>query len=319
MISEFDIIRRYFSRPAPSAVLGVGDDCALVRVPAGMELAVTADMLVAGRHFSPNDGPGTLGHKALAVNLSDLAAMGARPRWALLAIALPEADERWLSGFAGGFYGLAGKSGVDLIGGDTTRGPVITISVTLIGEIPEDRAIRRSGASPGDEIWVSGQIGSAAAALAYRQGTLELEHPEAAAVLPALVVPQPRVELGQALRDVASAAIDISDGLLADLGHILDASGVGARLEFERLPLAEPVARRKVEALVQQCVLAGGDDYELCFTAPADRHDAVLVAGARAGVRVTHIGEITAQPGLDVVGGDGQLMKTAHRGFDHFA
>jgi thiamine-monophosphate kinase len=319
MVSEFEIIRRYFSRPAPSAVLGVGDDCALVRASPGMELAVTADMLVAGRHFSPSDGPGTLGHKALAVNLSDLAAMGARPRWALLTIALPEADEKWLSGFAGGFYGLAGKAGVELIGGDTTRGPVTTISITLIGEIPEGRAIRRGGARPGDEIWVSGQIGSAAVALAHRQGRLALEHLEAATVLPALVVPQPRVELGQALRDVASAAIDVSDGLLADLGHVLEASRVGARLEFERLPLAEPVARRKEEALVQECVLAGGDDYELCFTAPADRHDAVLAAGARAGVRVTHIGEITTSPDLQVVSGEGQLMKTAHRGFDHFA
>jgi thiamine-monophosphate kinase len=319
MISEFEIIRRYFSRPAPSAVLGVGDDCALVRASHGMELAVTADMLVAGRHFSPNDGPGTLGHKALAVNLSDLAAMGARPRWALLAIALPEADEKWLSGFAGGFYGLAGKFGVELIGGDTTRGPVTTFSITLIGEIPEGRAIRRNGASPGDEIWVSGQIGSAAVALAHRRGRLALEHLEAAAVLPALVVPQPRVELGQALRGVATAAIDISDGLLADLGHVLEASGVGARLEFERLPLAEAVARRKAEPLVQECVLAGGDDYELCVTAPADRHDAVLAAGVQAGVRVTQIGAITAQPGLLVVGGGGQLVKTAHRGFDHFA
>jgi thiamine-monophosphate kinase len=245
--------------------------------------------------------------------------MGARPRWAVLTIALPEADEKWLSGFAGGFYGLAGKVGVDLIGGDTTRGPVTTISVTLIGEIPEGRAIRRSGAGPGDEIWVSGQIGSAAVALAHRQGRLQLEHLEAAAVLPALVVPQPRVELGHALHGVATAAIDVSDGLLADLGHVLEASGVGARLEFERLPLAEPVARRKAELLVRECVLAGGDDYELCFTAPADRHTAVLAAGAQAGVRVTPIGEITAQLGLHVLGGEGQLVTTAHRGFDHFA
>jgi thiamine-monophosphate kinase len=319
MISEFEIIRRFFSRPAPSAVLGVGDDCALMKPSPDMELAVTSDMLMAGRHFSPNDGPGTLGHKALAVNLSDLAAMGARPRWVTLALALPEADEKWLSGFAGGFYGLAGKFGVELVGGDTTRGSVTTVCITAIGETPAGAAIRRSGARVGDEIWVSGRIGSAAAALAHRQGRLDLEQLEAAAILPALYVPQPRIELGQALRGIATAAIDISDGLLADLGHILEPSGVGARLEFERLPLAEPVARRKAEPLLRTCILAGGDDYELCITAPPERHDDVLAAADSAGTAVAAVGVITAEAELVVLDAAGQTIITESRGFDHFA
>jgi thiamine-monophosphate kinase len=218
---EFDLIARHFTRPAASAVLGVGDDCALLAPAPGMQLAVSADMLLEGRHFSPQDGPAGIGHKSLAVNLSDLAAMGATPRWATLSIALPAADEAWLAAFARGFFRIADQFGIELVGGDTTRGP-LTISITVIGEVPPGEALRRDGAQPGDDVWVSGVLGSAAAALAYRQGRLFMEQVDAARVLPALYLPTPRVELGLALRGVASSAIDISDGLLGDLGHILE-------------------------------------------------------------------------------------------------
>ena len=236
MPSEFDLIRRFFTRETPSAVLGVGDDAALLAPTPGMQLAVSTDMLVEGRHFAPQDGPGTVGHKSLAVNLSDMAAMGATPRWVTLALALPGADEVWLRGFAGGFFSLAQKFGVELVGGDTTRGP-LNICVQIIGEVPPGLALRRDGARSGDEIWVSGVLGDAALALAHLQRRVELMPLEAASCLPRLRVPQPRVALGLALRGVASCAIDISDGLLADLGHILECSGVGAEIHFEALPL----------------------------------------------------------------------------------
>ncbi len=318
MPSEFDLIRQYFTRPTPGALLGVGDDAALLQISPGMELAVSVDMLVEGRHFSPQDGPGTVGHKSLAVNLSDMAAMGAQPRWATLALALPVADEKWLRGFAGGFFGLASKFGVDLIGGDTTRGP-LNICIQIMGEVPAGQALRRSGAKAGDEIWVSGTLGTAALALAFRQGRVELEQLEAAACLPALYVPQPRVALGLALRGIASAAIDISDGLLADLGHILEQSGVGAEIHFEALPLHE-VVRRKIDLdVAKNCVLAGGDDYELCFTAPAARHAGLLALAQQLALPLTCIGRITGAAGLAVLDGKGQPMPVAARGFDHFA
>ena len=235
MSSEFALIAKHFTRATPGAVLGVGDDCALLAPTPGMQLAVSSDMLLEGRHFSPQDSPAGIGHKSLAVNLSDLAAMGATPRWATLSIALPEADDAWLTAFARGFFRMADQHGIELVGGDTTRG-ALTIGITVIGEVPPDQALRRDGAQPGDEVWVSGTIGSAALALAYRQGRLFMEQVDAARVLPALYLPTPRVELGIALRGVASSAIDISDGLLADLGHILERSQVGARLEFAALP-----------------------------------------------------------------------------------
>lgn len=314
---EFDLIARHFTRATPSAVLGVGDDCALLAPSPGMQLAVTTDMLLEGRHFSPQDGPAGLGHKSLAVNLSDLAAMGATPRWATLAIALPAADDAWLAAFARGFFRVAEMHGIELVGGDTTRGP-LTISVTAIGEVPPGQAMRRDGARPGDDVWVSGVLGSAALALAYRQGRLFMEQVDAARVLPALYLPTPRVELGVALRGIASAAIDVSDGLLADLGHILERSDVGATLEFASLPTLPVVAGYLHEKVARDCVLAGGDDYELCFTASPERHDAVLAAAASAGVAVTRIGRISAEPGLAVVDADGRPLAFEHTGYDHF-
>ena len=315
---EFDLIARHFTRVTPGAVLGVGDDCALLAPSPGMQLAVSSDMLLEGRHFSPQDGPAGLGHKALAVNLSDLAAMGARPRWATLSIALPAADEGWLAAFTRGFFRIADQYGVELVGGDTTRGP-LTLSITVIGEVPPGQALRRDGARPGDEVWVSGTLGAAAMALAYRQGRLFMEQIDAAKVLPALYLPTPRVELGLALRGVATSAIDISDGLLGDLGHVLERSQAGAVLDFAALPTLPAVRAYLHEAVARDCVLAGGDDYELCFTAPAEKHDAVLAAAATAGVAVTPIGRITAEAGLAVVGPDGAPLTIEHTGYDHFA
>lgn len=315
---EFDLIARHFTRATPGAVLGVGDDCALLAPTPGMQLAVSSDMLLEGRHFSPQDSPAGIGHKSLAVNLSDLAAMGATPRWTTLSIALPQADDAWLTAFARGFFRMADQHGIELVGGDTTRG-ALTISITVIGEVPPGQALRRDGAQAGDDVWVSGAIGSAALALAYRQGRLSMEQVDAARVLPALYLPTPRVALGIALRGIASSAIDISDGLLGDLGHILQRSQVGATLEFAALPTL-PVAQAYLhEQVARDCVLAGGDDYELCFTAPASKRDAVRAAAGTAGVAVTHIGSITAGSGLALVAADGQPMPFDHTGYDHFA
>ncbi|MHB1076638.1 thiamine-phosphate kinase [Thiobacillus sp.] len=315
---EFDLIAKHFTRATPGAVLGVGDDCALLAPTPGMQLAVSSDMLLEGRHFSPQDSPAGLGHKSLAVNLSDLAAMGATPRWATLAIALPDENDTWLTAFARGFFRTADQHGIELVGGDTTRG-ALTISITVMGEVPPGQALRRDGAQAGDDIWVSGVIGSAALALAYRQGRLFMEQIDAAQVLPALYLPTPRIELGVALRRLASSAIDISDGLLGDLGHILERSRVGATLEFSTLPTLPVVQAYLHEAVARECVLAGGDDYELCFTAPASRRDAVRAAAASAGVAVTHIGHIHAGPGLTVIDANGQPLHVDKTGYDHFA
>jgi thiamine-monophosphate kinase len=320
---EFDLIARHFTRATPGAVLGVGDDCALLAPTPGMQLAVSSDMLLEGRHFSPQDSPAGIGHKSLAVNLSDLAAMGATPRWATLAIALPEENDAWLTAFARGFFRMADLHGIELVGGDTTRG-ALTISITVMGEVPPGQALRRDGAHPGDDVWVSGVIGSAAMALAYRQGRLFMEQIDAARVLPALYLPTPRVELGIALRGIATSAIDISDGLLGDLGHILQRSQtgpgpIGARLEFAALPTLPLVHNYLHEAVARDCLLAGGDDYELCFTAPASRHDAVQAAARNAGVAVTRIGCITAEAGLVVIDAAGMPLPIERTGFDHFA
>jgi thiamine-monophosphate kinase len=314
---EFDLIARHFTRPTPGAVLGVGDDCALLAPTPGMVLAVSSDMLLEGRHFAPQDSPAGVGHKSLAVNLSDLAAMGAQPRWATLAIALPEANDAWLTAFTRGFFRIADMHGIELVGGDTTRGP-LAISITVMGEVPPGQALRRDGALPGDEVWVSGVIGSAAAALAFRQGRLFMEQIDAAKVLPALYLPTPRVALGIALRGIATSAIDISDGLLADLGHILERSKVGAVLEFVALPTLPVMQNYLHEEIARDCILAGGDDYELCFTAPAARHDAVLAAAAAVDVAVSCVGRITAEPGLAVMAPDGTPLVTTRTGYDHF-
>lgn len=318
MPSEFDLIARYFNRPAPGAVLGVGDDAALIRPAAGMELAVSADMLVAGRHFLPDADPFWLGHKSLAVNLSDLAAMGATPKWALLSIALPAADEAWLAGFSKGFFALADRYGVDLIGGDTTRGP-LNISVTIMGEVEPGLALRRDAAQPGDDIWVSGELGGAALGLRHLMGEVELDATERSACLAHLHAPEPRVSLGRALRGIARAGIDISDGLQADLGHVLERSDLGAELDFASLPAASAVSARLPEKLAMTCLLAGGDDYELCFTAAPEQREVVLAAALGAGVRVSRIGRMTAEPGLRVNGPEGRPLDMEITGFDHFA
>ncbi len=318
MPSEFDLIRHYFTRPAKRTVLGVGDDAALIRVAAAHELAVSTDMLLAERHFFSGDDPESLGHKALAVNLSDLAAMGATPRWALLSLALPEANENWLARFSAGWFALAEQHGVSLIGGDTTRGP-LAFSVTIMGEVARGQALRRAGAQVDDEIWVSGTLGDAALALAYLQRRIAITPHAAAAVLPRLHRPTPRVKLGQKLLGVAHSAIDISDGLLADLGHVLQASGVGAEIRLDAVPISETLRAYWQDDVARHAALAGGDDYELCFTAKAAQHAVIAQLGKRLKLSLTCIGTITHEPGLIVRDADHQVINIEGSGFDHFA
>lgn len=318
MTSEFGLIEHYFARPTPSAVLGVGDDAALLAVTPGMELAVSTDMLLAGTHFFPDTDPRKLGWKTLAVNLSDLAAMGAQPRWATLAIALPQANEHWLAAFADGLFKCADHYRVALVGGDTTRGP-LTLSVTILGEVPSGQALRRDGAKAGDGIWVSGHLGDAALALAALQGRVALEEAPLAHCRRALDTPQARVELGLALRGIAHAAIDISDGLLADLGHILERSGAGAEIRFDALPCSANLQGLLHSELGHDCLLSGGDDYELCFTAPAIRQDEIAIIGEQLGVKLSRIGSITQGGELRVLDATGKPMKTDRAGYDHFA
>jgi len=318
MPSEFDLIRRFFTHPCRNAVLGVGDDAALVRLTPGMELAVSTDMLVAGTHFFPDDDPRKLGGKALAVNLSDIAAMGATPRWATLSLALPEADEHWLQEFSEGFFEAARKYSVDLIGGDTTRGP-LTLCVQIMGEVTAGMALRRSGAKPGDEIWVSGHLGDAALALAHLQRRIELTPHDAASCLAALHTPVPRVALGEALVGLAHSMIDVSDGLLADLSHILEASRVAADVAFASLPVSAVLRAHLHEETARSCLLAGGDDYELCFTAPPSRHDEVMAVSRRLELPLTAIGVIREGQGLRLLDAQGKDMPIGAMGFDHFA
>lgn len=318
MASEFDLIARYFTRAAPAGLLGVGDDCALFPVPPGEQVATSTDLLLEGRHFFPDVDPKSLGHKALAVNLSDLAAMGARPIGCVLGLALPRLDEPWLAAFAEGFHALAAAHGCPLVGGDTTRSAHdLAISVTVFGSVPPGQALRRDGARSGDDIWVSGELG--AADVAYR--LLDGQYPANAALLAAtrgaLEWPEPQVGLGTALRGIANAAIDLSDGLVQDLGHILAASRVGACLRFADLPMAPALAGQDA-ALLQRALLGGGDVYQLCFSAPPSRRDAVLAAARRAGARVTRVGEILPQPGIAVLDSHGQPLAELPAGFDHF-
>lgn len=318
-MTEFDLIQRYFTRPAPSAVLGVGDDAALLCVTPGMELAVSTDMLVSGTHFYPDVQPFQLGHKVLAVNLSDLAAMGAQPRWATLSLSLPQEDHDWLRAFSAGFFALAEAHGVELVGGDTTRGP-LSLCVTILGEVPPGQALRRDGAQVGDDIWVSGTLGEAALGLAYLQGRVALPEDACGAALEALHQPDPRVDLGLALRGIAHSAIDVSDGLLADLGHILRASGVAAELRYDCLPRPSVIASGQVpHGLAQECVLSGGDDYELCFTAPATNREAIAALSDALHLPLAHIGEIVPGQGCKVCAVDGSVMRIAREGYDHFA
>jgi thiamine-monophosphate kinase len=319
MASEFEIIRKYFTRSAPSAVLGVGDDCALIAPRPGMVLAVSTDTLNSGVHFLPDADPGKLGHKALAVNLSDIAAMGADPRWVTLALTLPEAEEKWIAAFAEGFFRLAHSFEVDLIGGDTTQGP-LSITVTAIGEVPPGLALRRDAARAGDEIWMSGATGEAALALAHLRGRVALPGKALEACLARLHTPEPRIELGGRLRGFAHAAIDVSDGLLADLGHILEASGVGAEIEWEKLPRAEGLARCSDRALATECLLTGGDDYELVFTAPPPKRAEIEALGRDLGLPLTRIGVATrGEPQAIVLDAQGKIVPTPRKGYDHFA
>ncbi len=320
MLSEFDLIARYFTRPLPpdgAATLGVGDDCALLAPAPGLQLAISTDMLVEGRHFFAGADPGLLGHKCLAVNLSDLAAMGARPLAFTLALALPAADEAWLTPFARGLLSLADRHGCALVGGDTTRGP-LTISITVFGEVAGEQALRRAAARVGDDIWVSGSLGEARLALAGLTGELALDEQLLAAAAPRLHAPQPRVALGLALRGIAHAAIDISDGLAGDLGHILAQSGVGASIDVDAVPAGASLESQPAE-LQRAYSLAGGDDYELCFTAPPARREAVLAAAHAAATPVTRIGAINAAPGLRLADSAGRPYRLSHPSFDHFA
>ncbi|UTH73899.1 thiamine-phosphate kinase [Chromobacterium sp. IIBBL 290-4] len=315
-MKEFELIGRYFQRPAPSALLGVGDDAAIVRPTAGHDLHMSVDMLVEGRHFFADVDPRALGHKTLAVNLSDMAAMGARPRWALLSIALPRAEEAWVSAFAEGFFALADKYGVELIGGDTTGGP-LTLSVTILGEAPSGQALRRSGARIGDDIWVSGELGLGALAVRQRLGWLNVNDAELlASARHKLEYPEPRLALGAALLPLAHAAADVSDGLMADLGHILAASGVAGEVWAEALPSHGKLEARRGEFLA--CLAAGGDDYELVFTAPADKRQQIERAAAGVGCRVTRIGRTLAGQGGALLDAAGQIVKLDKEGYDHF-
>jgi thiamine-monophosphate kinase len=317
--SEFEIIRKYFTRPAPTAELGVGDDCALLTPDPRMLLAVSTDMLIAGRHFFPDADPAKLGHKALAVNLSDLAAMGADPRWATLAVALPEAEEQWIAAFAEGFFRLAARWGMELVGGDTTQGP-LAISVTVLGEVPQEFVLRRDAALAGDDIWLSGATGEAALALAHLKGRVKLEGAAREACLARLHTPEPRVELGGRLRGFARSAIDVSDGLLADLGHILEASGIGAELAWDSLPRATAIAACPDKALAADCLLAGGDDYELAFTAPPFRRSEIEAMGKDLEIPLTRIGvAVAGDPVVALRDSGGKLISSPRKGFDHFA
>jgi thiamine-monophosphate kinase len=315
-VGEFDLIAKYFARPVRRAVLGGGDDCALLQPTPGMQWAVSTDALVEGRHFLSTVPPDALGHKALAVNLSDLAACGAKPVAFTLSLTLPRVDEAFLSGFAEGLYALADAHGIELVGGDTTAGP-LNIGITVMGEVPPGQALRRDGAKPGDELWVSGRLGDARLALEAFRGVAALRGEAFEDVRRAMERPQPRVALGMALRGVASAAIDLSDGLVGDLGHILRASGVGATLRLADLPHGAHVAAC-TEARRRTCLLAGGDDYELLFAAPASARARVRDAGERAGVPVTCIGVLEAEHGLRVVDATGAPVALAERAFDHF-
>ena len=321
-LGEFELIDRFFRdcgaqrRDVP---LGVGDDAALLDCPADSRLVAAIDTLVAGKHFTADAAAESLGHRALAVNLSDLAAMGARPAWALLALTLPEVNEKWLSGFAAGFRRLAVAHGVALVGGDTTAGP-LCITVQVLGHVPRSGgALLRSGGRPGDVLFVSGTPGDAAAGLALEQGRMDIrEAADVAYLRNRFHFPEPRIALGVQLRAYASACIDVSDGLLGDAGKLAAASGCGVEIEFAEIPVSQALAGAVGDERARRLALTGGDDYELCFSVPADR----VVAMQRAlppdewGYR--RIGRLTGGTGA-VVTRDGTVMKFSHSGFDHFA
>jgi len=319
MLSEFDLIKQYFRRNRQGrAVLGIGDDCALLAPTPGMQMAISSDMLVEGRHFFAGADARMLGHKCLAVNLSDLAAMGARPLGFTLALALPEADPDWLAGFSAGLFALADAHDCELIGGDTTRGP-LNICITVFGEVAPGQALRRDAARAGDDIWISGTLGDARLALAGYWKEYALGEEEHLLAASRMHMPTPRVALGLALAAFAAppAALDVSDGLVGDLGHILAASGVGATLDVDALP-AGPVLARQSPAWRRRFTVAGGDDYELCFAARRADRAAVMAAGLASGTPVTRVGTVDAAAGLRFVDGSGAPVDLQVKGWDHF-
>ena len=326
-MGEFDLIARYFKRPARRAALGIGDDCALLQPAPGCQIAISSDMLVEGRHFFPTVDPYLLGHKALAVNLSDLAACGARPLAFTLALALPQADAAWLEPFSRGLLALADAHDCELVGGDTTKGP-LNICITVFGEVPvvdgRSLALLRSGAQVGDEIYVSGTLGDARLALECLCAKWGLPQVLFAQARQRLEAPSPRVALGMALRGIATSAIDISDGMLGDLGHVLAASGVGAWIDTSIASGLMVCAGAALDAAVSPdaqlgCVLAGGDDYELAFTAPPSARGAVQKAAVASATRVTRIGQIEVGAGVRLVDVHGAQMSNQYQSFDHFA
>ena len=319
MLSEFQLIEQYFNQPLPhdtKVALGIGDDCAILNPSAGMQLAISSDMLVAGRHFFTDVDPYTLGHKSLAVNLSDLAAMGAKPIAFTLALSLPEANPVWLAHFSRGLFELARQYHCPLIGGDTTKGP-LNICITIFGELPKDSALKRNAAQVGDDIWVSGQLGEARLALAAYLNEVILTADQTIIAAQKLHQPTPRIALGMALRGIAHAALDISDGLIGDLGHILKQSKVGAHVYVDRIPVGDILQLQEITRR-REMSLAGGDDYELCFTAPPDARDHVIAAGISSHTPVTRIGVIEAPLGLRLLDNEQQIVKLQSHSFDHF-
>jgi thiamine-monophosphate kinase len=317
---EFDLIQRYFTRPTSRVAIGIGDDCALLDVTAGKSLAVSTDTLVSGVHFFADASPEKLGHKALAANLSDLAAMGAHPRYVTLALTLPAIDHNWLRDFARGFFALADTHGVELIGGDTTRGP-LSITLTVLGEVDQAHALRRDRARPGDDIWVTGSLGGAALALQHIQGKLTLPGKVFSSVEDRLHRPTPRIAVGTALCGIAHAAIDVSDGLLADLGHICERSNLSATIARDRIPMSAGLLGVRAD-LRDACALAGGDDYELCFTAPVAAREQIEAIGQAYGVAVTRIGNMLVAKGecrVTVTDEKGAPVTLSAAGFDHFS
>ncbi len=315
---EFGLIAKHFSPPVSHTRLAGGDDAALLEVSPGMALAVSTDMLVSGRHFLPDADPEGVGHKCLAVNLSDMAAMGARPRWATLSVALPAADEDWIAAFMAGLLALATRHEVDLVGGDTTCGP-LTVCIQIMGEVAAGSARLRSGARAGDDLWVSGTLGEAAAGLRALQGRTALPPEALARARYRLERPDPRVSLGLALLRVASACIDISDGLVADVGHMAKRAGLGAVVRWPLVPLADYMEPGRDDPATRALALAGGDDYELAFCAPARRRREVLSAAGAAGVPVSRIGAMEAGEGVCVLDAAGAALTLEAGGFDHFA
>jgi thiamine-monophosphate kinase len=329
MLSEFSLIDRFFARraaarpaDAASGTLGIGDDCALLAPRAGEMLAISTDMLVEGRHFFDDVDPEALGHKALAVNLSDLAAMGAQPQAFTLAFSLPKAEEAWLAAFSEGLFALAERYGCELIGGDTTGGP-LNLCITVFGSVPPRAALRRDAAQPGDDIWISGTLGDARAGLGVRRGEWSADASDTATFSRALDRPEPRVALGLALRGIAHAALDLSDGLVGDLLHILERSNLRATVDVDAVPRSAAL-RRLAPEIQRRCTLAGGDDYELCFTAPPAARAAVEKAGQEVGIQLTRIGTISAlesaadRPAIGWRDAAGAPLTLTLQGFDHF-